>query len=316
MIEKDMLPLNEIERLERELRQLKEKYDKLYKENQNLKVDDTRILKDVIDRKKFDYLFSYDINKTGEIINGSEYIANTNFTKLYKCILETIKPYPKCEKEQYRLRTPNFSDLSQTEWTIFRALIERVFNEMVMAKIMINEADIKTFTEDDARHALEYAYDVRTPSTTSTTQNAENKESVVETFQYDEEAIKHEQTVLGYIIINMEDILKAKSATQLNDFVTFIHKPYQTIWYRIQWNYQTFGNPKDAKSVTLNSLSQKERNIWEDTVCKFYSHPALATMEFESSRGWLKQEHLKERFRSKTKKHYHYDYEVYHEEEQ
>ncbi len=311
MIEKDILPLNEIERLERELRQLKEKYDKLYKENQNLKADDTRILKDVIDRKKFDYLFSYDINKTGEIVNGSRYIADTNFTKLYKCLLGTIKPYAKLERERYFLRIPNFSDLTQTEWTILRVLTEKVLNEMVMAKIMID--DKETHTEDDVRRALENAYDVRTPSTT---QNAENKESVVETFQYDEEAIKHEQTVLGYIIINMEDILKAKSATQLYDFVTFIHKPYQTIWYRIQWNYQTFGNPKDAKSVTLNSLSQKERNIWEDTVCKFYSHPALATMEFESSRGWLKQELLKERFRPKTKKHYHYDYEVYHEEEQ
>lgn len=306
-----MLPLNEIERLERELRQLKEKYDKLYKENQNLKADDTRILKDVIDKKKFDYLFSYDINKTGEIVNGSRYIADTNFTKLYKCLLGTIKPYAKLERERYFLRIPNFSDLTQTEWTILRVLTEKVLNEMVMAKIMID--DKETHTEDDVRRALENAYDVRTPSTI---QNAENKESVVETFQYDEEAIKHEQTVLGYIIINMEDILKAKSATQLYDFVTFIHKPYQTIWYRIQWNYQTFGNPKDAKSVTLNSLSQKERNIWEDTVCKFHSHPALATMEFESSRGWLKQEHLKERFRSKTKKHYHYDYEVYHEEEQ
>lgn len=306
-----MLPLNEIERLERELRQLKEKYDKLYKENQNLKADDTRILKDVIERKKFNYLFSYDINETGKIVNGSEYIANTNFTKLYKCLLGTIKPYAKLERERYFLRIPNFSDLTQTEWTILRVLTEKVLNEMVMAKIMID--DKETHTEDDVRRALENAYDVRTPSTI---QNAENKESVVETFQYDEEAIKHEQTVLGYIIINTEDILKAKSATQLYDFVTFIHKPYQTIWHRIQWNYQIFGNPKDAKSVTLNSLSQKERNIWEDTVCKFYSHPALATMEFESSRGWLKQEHLKERFRSKTKKHYHYDYEVYHEEEQ
>lgn len=306
-----MLPLNEIERLERELRQLKEKYDKLYKENQNLKADDTRILKDVIERKKFNYLFSYDINETGKIVNGSEYIANTNFTKLYKCLLGTIKPYAKLERERYFLRIPNFSDLTQTEWTILRVLTEKVLNEMVMAKIMID--DKETHTEDDVRRALENAYDVRTPSTI---QNAENKESVVETFQYDEEAIKHEQTVLGYIIINTENILKAKSATQLYDFVTFIHKPYQTIWHRIQWNYQIFGNPKDAKSVTLNSLSQKERNIWEDTVCKFYSHPALATMEFESSRGWLKQEHLKERFRSKTKKHYHYDYEVYHEEEQ
>lgn len=312
MIEKDMLPLNEIERLERELRQLKEKYDKLYKENQNLKADDTRILKDVIERKKFNYLFSYDINETGKIVNGSEYIANTNFTKLYKCLLGTIKPYAKLERERYFLRVPNFSDLTQTEWTILRVLTERVLNEMVMAKIMID--DKETHTEDDVRHALEYAYDVRTPSTT---QNAENKESVVETFQYDEEAIKHEQTVLGYIIINMGNILKAKSQKQLVDYVTFIHRPYQAIWDYIRWSKHNFSyqkNTGEVRHMIYDSLPQELQNIWEDTVCKFNSHPAVATTEFESSREWLKQEHLMDLFRKK--KHYHRDYEVYHEEEQ
>lgn len=307
-----MLPLNEIERLERELRQLKEKYDKLYKENQNLKADDTRILKDVIERKKFNYLFSYDINETGKIVNGSEYIANTNFTKLYKCLLGTIKPYAKLERERYFLRIPNFSDLTQTEWTILRVLTERVLNEMVMAKIMID--DKETHTEDDVRHALEYAYDVRTPSTT---QNAENKESVVETFQYDEEAIKHEQTVLGYIIINMGNILKAKSQKQLVDYVTFIHRPYQTIWDYILWSKHNFSyqkNTGEVRHMIYDSLPQELQNIWEDTVCKFHSHPAVATAEFESSREWLKQEHLMDLFRKK--KHYHRDYEVYHEEEQ
>lgn len=307
-----MLPLNEIERLERELRQLKEKYDKLYKENQNLKADDTRILKDVIERKKFNYLFSYDINETGKIVNGSEYIANTNFTKLYKCLLGTIKPYAKLERERYFLRIPNFSDLTQTEWTILRVLTERVLNEMVMAKIMID--DKETHTEDDVRHALEYAYDVRTPSTT---QNAENKESVVETFQYDEEAIKHEQTVLGYIIINMGNILKAKSQKQLVDYVTFIHRPYQTIWDYILWSKHNFSyqkNTGEVRHMIYDSLPQELQNIWEDTVCKFNSHPAVATTEFESSREWLKQEHLMDLFRKK--KHYHRDYEVYHEEEQ
>lgn len=299
-----MLPLNEIERLERELRQLKEKYDKLYKENQNLKADDTRILKDVIERKKFNYLFSYDINETGKIVNGSEYIANTNFTKLYKCLLGTIKPYAKLERERYFLRVPNFSDLTQTEWTILRALTEKVLNEMVMAKIMID--DKETHTEDDVRRALENAYDVRVPYNEY---NKEITDSVVETFQYDKEAIKHEQTVLGYIIINMVIILKSQK--QLDDYATFIHKPYQTIWNYIKWNYGAIGNPKDIRSITYRSLSQKLQKIWDDALCNSYPEPSAK--EFEFSKEWLKQEHLKDRFRPEAKKHYHYDYEVYHE---
>lgn len=302
MIEKDMLPLNEIERLERELRQLKEKYDKLYKENQNLKADDARILKDVIERKKFNYLFSYDINETGEIVNGSEYIANINFTKLYKCLLGTIKPYAKFERERYFLRIPNFSDLTQTEWTILRVLTEKVLNEMVMAKIMID--DKETHTEDDVRRALENAYDVRVPYTT------------VETFQYDEEALEHEQKQLSFIINNMQDILRNQSKKNLHDFVKFIHEPYQRLWDIIICHGKLRAEKNiDLKAFVYNAISvcqsdENIKNIWDNALTIY---PNVTANEFIDSKIWLKQEFLKEHFRPKAKKHYHYDYEVYHE---
>lgn len=313
MIEKDILPLNEIERLERELRQLKEKYDKLYKENQNLKADDARILKDVIERKKFNYLFSYDINETGNIVNGSEYIANTNFTKLYKCLLGTIKPYAKLERERYFLRTPNFSDLTQTEWTILRVLTEKVLNEMVMAKIMID--DKETHTEDDVRRALENAYDVRVPYNEY---NKEITDSVVETFRYDEEALEHEKKQLSFIINNMQDILRNQSKKDLHGFAKFIHEPYQRLWDIIICHGKLRAEKNvDLKAFIYNAISvcqsdEKYKNIWDNALTIY---PNVTASEFIDSQIWLKQELLKEHFRPTTKKHYHRDYEVYHEEQ-
>lgn len=119
-----------------------------------------------IPRKKYDYLFGFDVNpKTGEKRTADWARKNSNFTNLYRSLLTVLKPVGKAtngQKNKFLIKSPNLYELDNEEFEIIKSAIIDIVDVLFLEKMRLdgNMVDMREAfeNEDMQRVFLKYLW--------------------------------------------------------------------------------------------------------------------------------------------------------------